>query len=126
LVHDIGDRLSGAGGHEARGEAALRGVLGARIGRAVGLHVAAKRYLVTTDGAYRALLSPGSIHTLSLQGGDMSEAEVRAFEAEPQARDALLLRRADEAAKTPGRSVPGLDAWLPTLRTLAVSAASAP
>ena len=123
LVHDIAHGLSVIDAHDRHGEAAVIDVLGPRIARLVGLHVAAKRYLVAIDPAYRARLSPVSVDTLALQGGEMSADEVRAFEAEPHAAAAVHLRRADEAAKVPGRDVPGLDAWLPALRAAAMERA---
>ena len=123
LVHDIAHGLSVIDAHDRHGEAAVIDVLGPRIARLVGLHVAAKRYLVAIDPAYRARQSPVSVDTLALQGGEMSADEVRAFEAEPHAAAAVNLRRADEAAKVPGRDVPGLDAWLPALRAAAMERA---
>ena len=51
----------------------------------VRLHVAAKRYLCATDPTYFGKLSSASVHTLSLQGGPMSEAEVAEFESNPLA-----------------------------------------
>lgn len=119
LVHDIGHTITSPETHAEDGAALLVGLLGERIAAIVGLHVAAKRWLVTTDPAYRAMLSPGSIATLTLQGGDMSADEVAAFEAAPWWQDAVRLRRADEAAKVVGRPTRGLDAWLPVLRQLA-------
>ncbi len=116
LVHDVGHGRVHIRDHAWAGAEAVRPVLGDRIAELTGLHIDAKRYLVTTDPAYRACLSPVSIETLALQGGDMTPAEVARFEAWPNWRAALDLRRADEAAKTPGRDVPGLDAWLPALR----------
>jgi hypothetical protein len=56
---------------------------------------------------------------LAVQGGDMSPAEVAAFEASPWWQDAVQLRRADEAAKVVGRQTRGLEPWLPVLRQLA-------
>jgi predicted HD phosphohydrolase len=119
LLHDIGHGRGHIRDHARAGEAALRGVIGDRVAQLVGLHIAAKRYLVTTDPAYRGLLSPASIQTLALQGGDMTPGEIAAFETHAHWREALALRRADEAAKTPGRAVPGLEAWLPALRAVA-------
>ena len=60
-----------------------------------------------------------------MQGGDMTAEEVAAFEAWPSWREAVMLRRADEAAKTPGREVPGLEAWLPAVRETAARHATA-
>ena len=111
LVHDIGHGLGPIRDHGEVGGAAVRGLLGDRVAELVRLHIPAKRYLVTTDPAYRARLSPDSVRTLALQGGDLTPAEVAAFEAWPHWRAALVLRVADEAAKVPGRAVPGLDHW---------------
>jgi predicted HD phosphohydrolase len=121
LVHDIGHRHADDRGHAWAGARAVRGVLGDRAARLVGLHIAAKRYLVAADPGYFARLSPDSVRTLALQGGAMTPPELAAFEAQDGWRDALALRRADEAAKVPGRAVPGLDAWRPALRALAAA-----
>lgn len=119
LVHDLAHRFSSDAMHGTIGAHMVRPVLGDRVASLVQLHVDAKRYLVTTDPAYRSTLSSGSVHTLQLQGGDMSDTEQRAFESEPDAHDALALRRADEAAKVEGREVPGLDHWETILRRIA-------
>jgi predicted HD phosphohydrolase len=122
LLHDIGHGLGHVRDHAWTGAEAIRGVMGDRVARLVGLHIDAKRYLVATDPTYFDLLSPASIHTLALQGGGMTSAETAAFQTHAHWREALLVRRADEAAKTPGRAVPGLEAWLPALRALAAGA----
>ena len=106
----------------APGDGAFERVVGERVAALVGLHVLAKRYLVTTDPDYRARLSPISVASLAAQGGDLSASEVRAFEARDHWREALMLRRADEAAKVAGRKVPGLDSWLPALARVAARA----
>jgi predicted HD phosphohydrolase len=49
----------------------------------------------------------------------MSEHEVEAFRRTPYRDDAVMLRRADELAKVPGRSVPPLDDWVDLLTRLA-------
>jgi predicted HD phosphohydrolase len=51
----------------------------------------------------------------------MTPREVAEFEARPYAKDAATLRRADDAAKVPRRSVPGLDVWIPVLREVAAA-----
>jgi predicted HD phosphohydrolase len=121
LVHDIGHLLvpGDADGHGCHGAEAVRELLGPRVAALVELHVPAKRYLVTTDPQYRDLLSRGSIRTLELQGGLLDDEAVAAFQAEPLAADALVLRRADELAKIPGRPVPGLDTWRTVLDQIA-------
>ena len=49
----------------------------------------------------------------------MTADELSDFRSSPFFADAVELRRADEAAKDPGASVPGLDAWLSTLELVA-------
>lgn len=125
LVHDIGHQLAPGddAGHGRIGAEAVRGLLGDRVARLVEHHVPAKRYLVTVDPAYRATLSPVSIRTLEHQGGAMTEAEVVIAARLPDWEAGLELRRADEAAKQPGRDVPGLASWRPVLETVARAAA---
>jgi predicted HD phosphohydrolase len=80
------------------------------------LHVAAKRYLVTTEADYGAKLSPESLRSLREQGGTMSAEELAAFEAEPFWESALIVRRLDEEAKVVDLATPELDDFVPTLR----------
>lgn len=119
LVHDLGHAMGTGDAHARLGAAALRPVLGDRVARLVEAHVPAKRYLVTVDPEYRASLSPGSIASLALQGGDLDAGAVAHHAASPWWADALELRRADDAAKTPGRVVPALDDWIAALRSVA-------
>ena len=81
-------------------------------------HVAAKRYLVTTDLHYLDRLSSASLATLELQGGPMSAAEVLRFEAEPLHREMLRLRTYDEQAKAPFAQVASLGSYLPLIEQL--------
>jgi len=115
LVHDVGHRFGSDEDHARLGAEEVRPALGDRIADLVGAHVMAKRYLVASEPAYRGTLSPDSTRTLALQGGALSTEEVRAFLLSPWALDAVALRRADEAAKVPGRSVPTLGHWIPHL-----------
>jgi predicted HD phosphohydrolase len=121
LVHDLAHPWDGPGqpNHHRLGADAVRDLLGARVAALVEAHVDAKRYLVTVDPAYRATLSPGSIHTLAAQGSDLSPAEVAAAEALPHWAAAVALRRADDGAKVPGADVPPLEHWTPIIRTVA-------
>ena len=121
LVHDVAHRITTEAMHGVVGAEIVRPLFGDRVASLVKLHVDAKRYLVTVDPEYRSTLSTESVHTLSLQGGDMDATERVAFEAEPDADDALVLRRADEAAKVEGRDVPGLDHWEAILRRVALT-----
>jgi predicted HD phosphohydrolase len=113
LVHDLGHQLAPGddAGHGLAGAAAVRELLGDRVARLVEYHVPAKRYLVTVDPDYRATLSPVSIRTLEHQGGTMTPDEVAEHARLDDWSAALDLRRADEAAKVPGRDVPGLAHW---------------
>ena len=122
LVHDVGAAHSLDRDHGRVGGQAVRSLLGERIAELVRLHVDAKRYLVASDPAYRARLSPVSLQTLERQGGGMSAMECAAFEASPHHLDAIRLREADDLAKTPGKTVPGLGAWRPALHRVIHSA----
>ncbi len=126
LVHDIGhaflpldDRVDHDLMHGIAAGDAVRELLGERVATLVELHVPAKRYLVTVDPEYGDVLSGMSTHTLANQGGPMTDDEIAEFEARPDVDAAIALRRADEAAKIPGRVVPGLDHWRPVLEHLA-------
>ena len=129
LIHDIGHALMPRGGevddvqhdliHGIVAGDAVRDLLGDRVAELVELHVPAKRYLVTVESSYGGVLSKMSAVTLANQGGPMTNEEVEEFEALPELDAAVALRRADEAAKVPGRDVPGLDHWRPIIESLA-------
>jgi predicted HD phosphohydrolase len=121
LVHDVGTALwpGRPRTHARTGAAAVAPLLGERVAWLVARHDQAKRYLVTVDPGYRSQLSPGSVITLEVQGGLLTEDERAALEREPWLEDVLTLRRADDAAKVPGRSVPRLESWRPVVELLA-------
>src|SRR5262245_37643291 len=121
LLHDIGHLLvpGDDAGHGIHAANYLRPLLGDRIADLVALHVPAKRWLVTTDGDYRARLSDVSTRTLRTQGDAMSPAERATFETHPCWDDAVTLRRADDDAKELGRDAGAVDDWMPALRRLA-------
>jgi phosphonate degradation associated HDIG domain protein len=116
LLHDIGHLVHGLGDspaddgiddrHEELGDAWLRRHFGPDVTEPVRLHVAAKRYLCATEADYFAKLSPDSVTSLALQGGPMSAAELAAFEAQPEHKAAVQLRRYDEQAKVKGLETP--------------------
>jgi gamma-butyrobetaine dioxygenase len=134
LLHDVGHlrgadpsaaELSGAdlmagrdNRHGARGAAWLSAWFPAVVTEPVRLHVAAKRYLCAVEPSYFALLSPASVYTLSVQGGPLSEARAREFEALPYAADAVAVRRWDDQAKDPAAAVPGFSHFVPLLESL--------
>lgn len=117
LLHDVG-HLTGALGeyepgdtldrrHEEAGAETLAEAFPPAVVEAVRLHVAAKRYLCATDPAYFDRLTPASQHSLALQGGPMSPAEVAAFEARPHHAAAVQVRLWDDAGKDADRPTPG-------------------
>jgi [1-hydroxy-2-(trimethylamino)ethyl]phosphonate dioxygenase len=118
LLHDVGHLIEPVpdeledwtrdAQHEELGARWLARRFPREVCEPVRLHVPAKRYLCATDPAYRALLSPASVHTLALQGGAMSAAEVARFEAEPFAGDAVRVRRWDDQGKFASLVTPGL------------------
>ena len=101
--------------HEDVGHAFLSEHFGPEIAEPIRLHVAAKRYLCATDPAYLGELSAASLHSLELQGGPYSAAEVAAFEASPHAEDAVRLRRYDDVGKVEGLDTPDLEHYRPVL-----------
>ncbi|MGO9343473.1 MAG: HD domain-containing protein [Acidimicrobiales bacterium] len=119
LVHDIGHGFASDEQHGAAGGERVRALLGDRVAALVEMHVPAKRYLVTTDPGYVSALTGVSIESLAAQGGRLSPEEASSFASSEYAEDAVLLRRADDAAKVPGRTVPPLDHWLPMLSEVA-------
>lgn len=109
MVHDLGENPAEAGvddKHEELGHEFLVSMFGPDVTEPVRLHVAAKRYLCAVEPDYFAKLSKDSVLSLSLQGGPMSPEEVAEFEAVPQFRDAVQLRRFDEQAKVKGLETP--------------------
>jgi predicted HD phosphohydrolase len=119
LLHDIARAPAVAGipydgPREHHGETAARWLaprVGARIAWLAEQHVSAKRYLVATDVDYHARLTEVSARTLIAQGGPMTEADVAAFEANPDWRLAVRLRDLDDRGKVPGAVVPELDEY---------------
>lgn len=101
--HGIDDR------HEALGAKWLASRFGRAVCEPVNLHVGAKRYLCATNPGYFSLLSAPSIQSLALQGGPMSATESRRFEQHPFYRDAVRLRRWDDAAKVEQLITPCLE-----------------
>jgi len=133
LLHDVGrfavdqalisDRVGGgraggrARGHHDVGAALIAPYVPERVAWLVRMHADAKRYLCSTEPGYHATLSPASQHTLTLQGGLMSQEEITRHAAHPWLGDALRLRRWDDLAKAVGRVTAPLAAWEPLLRS---------
>jgi phosphonate degradation associated HDIG domain protein len=129
LMHDIG-HLTGPLGeyeptdtadrrHEAAGAATLEGAFPPAVVEPVRLHVAAKRYLCATDAGYYDRLSEPSKHSLVLQGGPMSAAEMAVFEALPHHKDAVRVRGWDDHGKVADLATPNFGDFRPLLERLA-------
>jgi len=126
LLHDVGHFLVDEGfsehdddTHEERVVPFLRELgFDRAVTEPIRLHVLAKRYLVRVDADYAGALSRASQHTLSLQGGPMTDAEMLAFDELPFAGEALQLRRWDDMAKVPAKRTPPLDYYLSLLGEL--------
>jgi phosphonate degradation associated HDIG domain protein len=116
LLHDLSEDAPNQGTddrHEDLAAQWLRERFRANVVEPVALHVEAKRYLCAVDADYQPQLSPASLLSLRLQGGPMTEAEMRCFEERPFFRAALRLRRWDDAAKVVGLETPPLEHFLP-------------
>jgi [1-hydroxy-2-(trimethylamino)ethyl]phosphonate dioxygenase len=116
LLHDIGHLLHAHGEdcatqglddrHEELGVRFLSKAFGPEVTEPIRLHVAAKRYLTAVRPEYFSLLSAASIRSLGLQGGPMSAAEVRRFEANPHCGVVVRVREYDDRAKVVGLATP--------------------
>jgi gamma-butyrobetaine dioxygenase len=119
LLPDVGEQVAAASGldarHERRGAAFLGRYFPPEVTRPIRLHVAAKRYLCRVESDYFVELSPASRQSLALQGGPLGADETREFERRPGFREAVVLRRWDEAGKVPGHSAPALAHYRPLL-----------
>lgn len=126
LLHDIGHFTSEFGTyspedtedrhHEEAGEKVLAPFFAPVITDCVKYHVAAKRYLCATKPEYFARLSVASVHTLELQGGPMSAAEVAAFEANPNLEAIIQVRYLDEAGKRADMQTPDFAHFAPMVQ----------
>ena len=98
--------------HEELGAQWLAERFGPDVSEPVRLHVAAKRYLCSTESDYFGKLAPDSVRSLELQGGLMSAGEIEEFRRNPHWQEAVRLRRYDEMAKDPRASTPDFDHFL--------------
>jgi phosphonate degradation associated HDIG domain protein len=97
----------------------LRGLFPDAVLEPIRLHVDAKRYLCLIDPGYWSDLSAASQHSLEKQGGVFSEREAEAFMNQPFAAESVRLRRYDDLAKVPARTVPDLKHYAQQLRQVA-------
>jgi phosphonate degradation associated HDIG domain protein len=109
LLHEMPEDIADQGidtHHESLASAWLSQYFPKEVSEPVRLHVAAKRFLCANVPGYHADLSPASVQSLELQGGQMSESESEAFRAEPFMGAALRLRHWDDLAKVRGQKTP--------------------
>ena len=108
--------------HERAGAAVLDAFFPELVFDCCRYHVAAKQYLCACEPGYFKELSAASVHSLSLQGGPMSDDEVAVFEAHPHFDAIIAVRRYDEAGKEPGLNVPGFASYVPLLERMVTAA----
>lgn len=133
LLHDVGrfavdpreifdkkDQSPGAHpgtrGHHDVGADLIAPWVHPRVAWLVRMHADAKRYLCAVEPAYWDTLTPGSRHTLTLQGGVMAAPDAALAATHPWMADAVRLRRWDDLAKVPGKPTAPIEAWAPLLR----------
>jgi len=105
-----------ARGHHEVGAELIAPWVPERVAWCVRMHADAKRYLCATEPDYFGRLSAASRHTLRLQGGVMTAAEIEPLAGHPWLADALALRRWDDDAKVVGKAARPLSAWAPLIR----------
>ena len=126
LLHDIGHFTSEFGSftmqdthdrhHEEAGAEILSAFFPSVVVDCVRHHVAAKRYLAAANPAYLKKLSEASVHSLSLQGGAMTDSEREAFEKLPNFEKIIKIRYLDDAGKDPQMTPPDFDHFAPMIR----------
>lgn len=115
LLHDLPDDSTERGiddRHEDLGQEWLQSYFNDAVTEPVRLHVDAKRFLCATEKPYAATLSEPSRQSLAIQGGVMDPDAVRQFDALPHSKDAVRLRRWDDAAKVVDMPTPPLSHFL--------------
>jgi len=128
LLHDIGHFTSAFGTfamtdthdrhHEQAGADLLERFFPQIVSDCCRYHVAAKRYLCATQPAYFDSLSDASRHSLNLQGGPMTTAEIAAFEKNPNLEAIITVRYLDDAGKQAGMETPDFWHFAPMVQRL--------
>ena len=124
LLHDIGhlledDNMNGLGvvDHGNIGRIYLENMgLDKKICKLVGMHINAKKYLVSVDKSYYDKLSDASKKTLEYQGGKMNEDEINKFEKDLDMLDILSVRyHDDKGKKIDVKNLPELETFIPLI-----------
>jgi len=126
LLHDIGHFTSEFGMfsmddtedryHEEAGAKMLEAFFPSIVTDCVRYHVAAKRYLCATKPEYFNRLSEASVHSLKLQGGPMSEADVFEFQKNPNIKEIVQVRFLDDAGKHADMQTPPFTYFAPMVQ----------
>jgi predicted HD phosphohydrolase len=96
----VGGASLGIVGHEGVGAAFLRDLgMPSMVCDLVAGHVPAKRYLCTVRPGYYDALSDASKETMRMQGGKMSNAELREFQSGIMPELKVMLREYDDGGK---------------------------
>ena len=114
LLHDYGHfilddpdelvRKNQDGKHEDIGYEYLKKFFKKEVVEPIKHHVIAKRYLARNK-KYYGRLSEASVVSLKLQGGLLNSKEAKSFEKEEFFKEAIKLRKFDEAAKKVGINI---------------------
>ena len=126
LLHDYGHfildnpdelvRKKQDGKHEDIGYEYLKKFFKKEIVEPIKHHVIAKRYLAR-DKKYFGRLSEASVVSLKLQGGILSYREANLFEKQEFFKEAIMLRKFDEAAKKVGVKIKDIIQYKDLLKT---------
>lgn len=119
LLHDLPQNVADSGidtQHESTGSAWLSQYFGPEVSEPVRMHVAAKRFLASTQAGYFDELSDASKLSLRLQGGPLTPVQALALQNEPFFEEAVRLRRWDEEGKIVGYRGPTLAHFDPAIR----------
>jgi len=122
LFHDFGhllldehddqtDFLADDMAHEVAGDDFLRQCFPEEVTEPIRLHVAAKRYLCSTESDYYDQLSQASKRSFQVQGGNLSAEEQAEFESNPHLAVAVQLRRMDDESKVRDKAVPDIEVY---------------
>ena len=107
--------------HEDAGADFLTSYFPASVTEPIRLHVAAKKYLCAVDPGYIKRLSAASIDSLNVQGGPMSESEVKTFEANPFHFSAVKARYYDDDGKVAGLNIKPVKEYRDQMESLLLS-----
>jgi predicted HD phosphohydrolase len=114
LLHDVGrapavHELYPATPHERAGSLWLGPRASEKVAWLVEAHVPAKVFLVSSDPAYLATLSPASVFSLGQQRLRVDQEDLAPWASHQWWPEALQLRKWDDAAKVPGAPTVGID-----------------